>query len=267
MNGFIDFHTHAFPDNLAATAIPYLEEEGNVKAFLNGTVDALLASMDRAGIEKSIVGSIATKPSQFDSILSWSGKIVSDRIVPFPSFHPEAPDRLQQIARIKEAGFKGIKMHPYYQDFYLDEERMYPIYEKICEQDLILLMHTGFDIAFPRIRMCSPDLIVKVVTDFPGLKLVTSHLGAWEQWEEVREVLAGRPVYMDISYTLDQVDIDLARDIILNHPKEYILFGSDSPWSDQQATGELLKNLQLGKEREQLIMRENGLRLLNSVNT
>jgi len=265
MSGFIDFHTHAFPDNLAATAIPYLEKEGNIKAFLDGTVGSLLASMDRSGIEKSVIGSIATKPSQFESILSWSRKIAGSRIIPFPSFHPAAPDRLEQIARIRAAGFKGIKMHPYYQNFYLDEERMYPVYEKIREQDLILLMHTGFDIAFPRTRMCSPDLIVKVVTDFPGLKLVTTHLGAWEQWDEVRQILAGRPVYMDISYTLDQVDSELARDIILHHPKEYILFGSDSPWSDQQATEELLRGLRLGEEREQLILRENGLRLLNSV--
>ncbi|HEB69046.1 MAG TPA: amidohydrolase, partial [Desulfobulbus sp.] len=45
MAGYIDFHTHAFPDQIAATAIPALEKKGNVKAYLNGTVTDLLKSM------------------------------------------------------------------------------------------------------------------------------------------------------------------------------------------------------------------------------
>jgi len=62
MSGIIDFHTHAFPDELAARAIPFLEEEGNVKAWLDGTAADLLRSMDRAGIERSVICSIATRP-------------------------------------------------------------------------------------------------------------------------------------------------------------------------------------------------------------
>ena len=30
MQGIIDFHAHAFPDQVAASAIPYLEEEGTI---------------------------------------------------------------------------------------------------------------------------------------------------------------------------------------------------------------------------------------------
>lgn len=265
MNGIIDFHTHAFPDKLAATAIPFLEEEGTVKAFLNGTISDLLASMDRAGVEMSVVGSIATRPAQFAAILAWSAKISSPRLIPFPSFHPADPQAIEQISRIKEAGFKGIKLHPYYQNFILDEERMLPLYERICEKNLLLLMHTGFDIAYPRDRIVDPVKIINVVDRFPELKLVTSHLGAWEDWQEVSKRMAGRPIYMDISYALDQIDRDLAREIILQHPREYILFGSDSPWGGQQETCEMLKGLELGEELESYILRENALQLLQSV--
>ena len=265
MQGIIDFHAHAFPDQVAPSAIPYLEEEGGVKANHDGRIASLLAIMDRDGVEKSVICSIATRPSQFESIVSWSKQIRSDRIIPFPSFHPDDPETLLHIEQIKAEGFKGIKMHPYYQNFFLDDEKLFPAYEKISAQNLILVMHTGFDIAFPRIRRCDPKQILNIVTRFPELKMVTTHLGAWQQWAEVEEMLAGRKIYMDISYTLDQIDTQTARRIILKHPKEYILFGTDSPWSGAQETYKHLQALNLGDEREELILRKNGLALLESV--
>ena len=265
MHGIIDFHAHAFPDQVAASAIPYLEEEGDVKARHDGRVTSLLNLMDREGVDKSIICSIATRPLQFEAILNWSSQIRSDRIIPFPSFHPSDPQVLEHISRIKAEGFKGIKMHPYYQQFFLDDKKLYPAYEKISGLGLILVMHTGFDIAFPRIRRCDPRQILAVLTQFPELRMVTTHLGAWQQWDEVEELLAGRTIYMDISYTLDQIDSQTARRIMLKHPKEYILFGSDSPWSGPQETYKHLHALNLGSEREELILRKNGLTLLESV--
>ena len=265
MQGIIDFHAHAFPDEVAESAIPYLEEEGDVNAMHDGRIASLLNLMDRDGVEQSVICCIATRPSQFDSIISWAKQILSDRIIPFPSFHPTDPQAVEHISQIKEEGFKGIKMHPYYQNFFLDDKKLFPAYEKISELGLILVMHTGFDIAFPRIRRCDPKQILNVLTKFPDLKMVTTHLGAWQQWSEVEEMLAGKKIYMDISYTLDQIDPQTARRIILKHPKEYILFGTDSPWSGAQETYKHLQALDLGDEREELILRKNGLALLESV--
>lgn len=265
MTGYVDFHTHAFPDSLAQVAIPFLEKEGDVTAHLNGTTSALLASMDQADIAVSIVGSIATRVGQFTPILAWSEAIRSDRLVPFPSFHPDDPAALARIDQISAKKFKGVKLHPYYQQFVLDEERMLPLYERLCEKGLIVLMHTGFDIAFPRDPIASPARFVRVMERFPELKLIASHLGAWEQWEEVNELIAGRPFFMDISYTLDQIDRELAREILERHPADFLLFGSDSPWAGQRETIDLLRGFGLGEEKERKILRDNGLRLLNPV--
>ena len=91
----IDFHTHAFPDDLAARAVSALEKGAGVPAMLDGKVSSLLKSMDRAGIERSMVCSIATKPAQFQKILDWSKAVRSSRIIPFPSIRPA--DRLQKL--------------------------------------------------------------------------------------------------------------------------------------------------------------------------
>lgn len=266
MSGYIDVHTHAFPDELAARAISYLEKEGDIKACLDGTLADLLQSMDRAGIEKSLICSIATKPAQFKSIFAWSKAIRSERLIPLPSVHPMAVDLKDQLRMISDEGFAGIKLHPYYQDFFIDDARLDQLYRLLVEYNLLLVMHTGYDIAFPRMPLCDPQRIVGITQRFPELKLITTHLGAWDDWERVRELLIGRPVYMELSFSLDFLDPETAREMITSHPPEYLLFGSDSPWADQQQSLDQLGRLGLDSELLQRITRDNAEYLLSQVN-
>ncbi len=264
MTPIVDFHTHAFPDQLAARAVPALAEKGNVRPRLNGTTGDLLNSMDLAGIERSVICSIATRPEQFDSIVAWSATIRSVRLIPLPSVHPDDPLVHDRIRIIREEGFKGIKLHPYYQDFFLDEPRMMRIYESVNRHDLLLVMHTGFDIAFPRIRRADPQKIIAVTRRFPDLKLITTHLGGWDDWDEVRRKLIGRPIYMDLSFSLHYLPPSAARRLLLDHPADHLLFGSDSPWEDQARALQLLRNLALEKSIEEKILWKNAHRLLKA---
>jgi len=264
MAGIIDFHTHAFPDQIARIAIPVLEREGQIKAYLNGTVADLLSSMDRSGVESSVVCSIATRPEQFQPILDWSREIRSDRIIPFPSLHPKDPQLLVHLQQLHDEGFKGVKMHPYYQDYFLDDHNLFPLYTRMSELDMILVIHAGYDIAYPRIRRADPQRILDVCRQFPQLKLIATHLGGWDEWKDVRSLLTGEPIYMEISFALDFLDQIRLRDILLNHPPEYLLFGTDSPWSDQATTLKMLSKLGLPDSVFEAIISDNARRLLNS---
>ena len=258
----IDFHVHAFPDALAQRAIPHLEREADVTACLDGKLSSVLRSMDRSGIEHAVVSSIATRPSQFESILSWSRGIASRRIIPFASFHPDDPAAIEQIGRIHEAGLKGVKLHPYYQDFVLDEARMMPLYDAMCRRGLICLVHTGFDIAFARKRIADPQRICRVVEAFPDFKFVATHFGAWEDWDEVARLMLGKPIYMDVSYSVGFMGERRAGEMLASHPAEYVLFGSDSPWGDQEQTLAFVRNAGLGVPSQEAILGKNAARLL-----
>ncbi|HHL33338.1 MAG TPA: amidohydrolase [Desulfobulbaceae bacterium] len=262
MAEYIDFHTHAFPDQIAPMAIQALEKKGNVKAYLDGTVDDLLSSMDRAGIERSVVCSIATRPEQFHPILNWSQSIKSERIIPLPSVHPRDPEAMAHLLEIKDQGFIGLKMHPYYQDFFLDDPELLDLYRRISELDLLLVMHTGYDIGYPRIQRADPERILNVVEKVPELRLITTHLGGWDEWTDVRNLLTGRPIYMEISFALDFLDQIRLRELIENHPPEFILFGTDSPWADQATTLKMLGKLGLDADLFNRIVRDNALQLL-----
>ncbi len=263
MDRIIDFHTHAFPDQVAARAVPALAKNGGVQAHLDGTVDALLASMDGAGIERSVVCSIATRAEQFESIFRWCQEIRSPRITPLPSVYPGDPQAVQRVEEIAAAGFAGIKLHPYYQDFYLADRDLDPLYQALSDHGLLAVVHTGFDIAFARERRCDPQAVLDVLGRFPKFKLICSHLGAWDDWHEVERLLIGRPIYMDISFSLPMLGQDRARRLLQAHSTDHILFGTDSPWEDQQRAIEDLRDLDLDPSLLAKIFHENACSLLS----
>ena len=259
----IDIHTHAFPDAIAEKAVRALEEEANITAHLDGKISSLLKSMDEAGIDISVVASVCAKPSQFRSILDWAKKVASNRILPFPSVHPADPHAVDQIGEIAKCGFLGVKLHPYYQEFVIDEPEFNPLYERIQREGLVLLMHTGFDPAFPENRIADPKRTDAIIHRFPDLKFIASHFGARGDWGEVERHLIGKKVYIDTSYAMPDLDPERARKMLVNHDRRYFLFGSDSPWGNQASDLETLRGFGLGEDYTANLLGGNAAKLLN----
>lgn len=262
MAGIIDFHTHAFPDQIAASAIASLEHEGGIKAWLDGTVADLLCSMDRSGIETSVLCSIATRPSHFQPILDWSRMVRSERIIPLPSLHPDDPQLLEHLRIIHAEGFLGIKMHAYYQDCAIDDPRLCDLYALLTELGMLLVIHAGYDIAYPRIRVADPERILAVCRQYPDLKLIATHLGGMDDWREVRRLLIGQPIHMELSFAVNDLEPGTLREMLLAHPADYLLFGTDSPWTDQADSLDLLRRLDLPEALVERITVTNAHRLL-----
>lgn len=257
----IDVHTHAFPDSLAPRAVSSLEEKGGERAYLDGTIGSLLSSMDGAGIALSVVCSVATNPLQFSDILRWSHLITSPRIIPLPSVHPRSPSAADEVRQAAREGFAGLKLHPEYQDFYIDDPALANFYEAAAGEGLILLFHAGFDIGFPDSERSSPGRIAQVHKAFPELKIIASHLGGFRQWEEAGRHLIGADIYLDTSYIFGHIPPGLLEEIIRGHRPDRILFGSDSPWTDQEKSLEELLGLGLPGDLEERILSINARKL------
>jgi predicted TIM-barrel fold metal-dependent hydrolase len=262
----IDFHTHAFPDDLAEHAIATLNggisDEG-AHAVLDGTLSGLLGSMDRAGIDRCVICSIATAPKQVGSILRWSLSIRSERVVPFASVHPDCDGVAGELRRIAEAGILGIKLHPLYQGFAADDGRLWPLYAAIEDLGLILVMHAGLDVAFPfDDERASPGRILAVHEAFPGIPLVAAHMGGWSRWDEVAQTLAGTGVYLETSYAIDRANRDKVMAVVERHAPERMLFGTDSPWRDQSETLDLVKDMFPDAATQRAVLGGNAARLL-----
>ena len=69
---------------------------------------------------------------------------------------------------------------------------------------------------------------------------------------------------METSYSLDRIPRDEAGVLLTEHPQDYLLFGTDSPWADQAKELEWIRSFRLDKEREHAILFRNAQRLLGS---
>ncbi len=260
----IDFHTHAFPDAVAERAIASLRvaAAAHTRAYLDGRVDSLIASMDAAGIDRSVICTIATKPEQFDGILRWCLSIRGERIVPLASIHPFANDVAAQVARVAEAGLAGIKLHPMYQDFATDEPRLDPLYAAVAAAGLIVVIHCGVDFSAPASDQAHPRRVAAVLDRHPGLMLVATHLGGWKAWDAVRRHLLGRDVWMETSFSLGWMADEEALAIMRAHGVERCCFGTDSPWAEQAEQVAMFNRLPLTPAERSAIFADNADRLL-----
>jgi len=259
----IDAHVHAFPDGLAARAIGALEAGCPWKAVGDGTIGGLLRSMDHAGVEISLVCAIATKPEQVEGILNWCRSIRSERIRPLPSVHPGTPDAPGWVRRIADEAFVGIKLHPMYQDFHLDDPRMDEVFAAAEQRGLLVTSHCGRDIAFPPDDdRASPARAARVVLRHPCLKLICTHLGGWRAWGEVEEHLVGRAVYLETSFSLEQLSPRRAADMIRRHGENRVMMGSDWPWTSQTDEVRNIRSLPLTEDAKRRILSANASDLL-----
>ena len=274
----IDFHTHIYPDAIAARALSVLcESVDNVTAYTDGTLSGLLSSMKRAGVDKSVILPVVTRKGQFETVNRFALEINKkySELVSFAAIHPDDDDIEEKIFSLKRSGFKGVKLHPDYTGVFIDDERYIRIISLCAAAGLKVITHSGEDPAF-ELAHCPPEkgrAVLDRVRQSTGIDepfMVFAHLGGLCMHKEVEKHLVGRSCYIDISCSFSSVkrysdtdDEDVVR-IIKNHGAERILFATDSPWNDQKAYVEHFKALKALSDKEKdLILFENAARLLS----
>ena len=257
----IDVHTHVFPDDVAAAAMPALEEEADVKASFDGTLSGLISEMDRAGIHVALTQPVSTKPSQVCPINDWAATTASDRIIPFGGMHPGFDEPWAEIERMAGLGLRGFKMHPEYQAFRPDEDRMSPIFEAATAFGMIILFHSGVDIGIPTLHG-TPDAFARALDLHTDATVILAHMGGYRQWDEVRDSLVGREVYFDTSYSLGHMEDEDFVDLVMEHGADRVLFGTDGPWADMRTEVDLIRSVGLAEEDLAAILGGNAARLL-----
>ncbi len=261
----IDFHTHCFPNALAPRAMERLAAGSQYPPQLNGTLSDLKGSMDRAGIDVSVVLHIATNAAQTPKVNDFAIAINdNERIVSFGSVHPDHGDIGGELARLRAAGIRGLKFHPDFQDFDVDDKRMYAIYEKAAALGFIMLFHCGCDLDVRMKYRCTPERFARVARDFHSAVIVGAHLGGQAMWDDVLRYTVGQDVYLDTSYAFGWLSDAQLSEVLARHDPRKLLFGTDSPWAEQKADVDMMRRRIGDTQLFDKIMGENAARLLGS---
>lgn len=260
----IDFHTHTFPEKIAKASIESLSKCSGITPHTDGTADGLRRSMEEACVDLSVILPVVTRPAQFETVNRVAARIceAGGGLLSFGGIHPDCSDIRQKIREIKALGLKGIKIHPAYQEVYMDDIRYLRILDAATEQGLIISVHAGVDIGLPEPVYAAVEKILYAVRETKPEKLVLAHLGGWKEWDAVEELLAGEEVYMDTAFLEDYISDEQLVRIIRKHGAGKILFGTDCPWSGQKESIARIEGLPLSEEEKALIFGENAKKLL-----
>ena len=273
----IDFHTHAFPDRIAAGALEqlvsntlaYRDIYGPVSPHTDATTAGLLASSRQAGLDISLVLPIATSPKPSSTINDFAARVdQTPGLRSFGSVHPRNPQWEAELRRVKELGLRGIKLHPEYQGVFADDPEVMAVVQAAGELGLWVLFHAGADIGMPPPIHCTPQRVVRLRKAVPHAKIILAHLGGYRLWQDVLELLPEMDVYVDTSFCIpnEREQHPLFARLIRAVGVERVLFGTDSPWADQkeavEATLAFLDDHGFSADERAAIMGGNGARLL-----
>lgn len=274
----IDFHTHTFPDKVAAHAIAHMQSLNHSKVYSDGTMSGLIQSAEAARVKYSIVLPVVTNPVKTANINNVSiAHTADDGLIYFGGMHPDTPDWFDELGRIAAAGIQGIKLHPHYQNADMDDIRYLRILERAAQLDLIVVIHAGYEPAFPSSNRSTPKMIRNALDQVGPVKLVAAHMGGLWCWEEAAQYLADTDIYIDTSNTLGRIapfgdgyvipqqlmTPDAFCRMVRTFGSERVLFASDSPWTDQSKSISAINTLPLSAEEKENIFFRNACRLLN----
>ncbi|MBQ9737590.1 MAG: amidohydrolase family protein [Clostridia bacterium] len=260
----IDFHTHAFPEKIAPRAMEKLAfASGGLVPQTDGTFDGLKQKMLDDQIDISVVLGIATNPLQQKNVNDFAAKINSDpSFVAFGSVHPDAKDALCELERIKSLGLKGVKFHPEYQNFFVDDLKMKPLYKKISQLGLITVFHAGYDYGFNEPFHCMPSNLQNALKWFDSA-VVAAHWGGLGCTKDVLDNLAGMDIWFDLSFGYGAMPKSFAQKILDKHTPDRLLFASDMPWHRPSWEKRLIETLDISQSDRDKIYFKNAAKLLD----
>jgi len=258
MRRIFDFHSHAYPEKVAIKSVDFLNNYYKVNCQGSGTMDDLLDSARSGGVGYLLVHAVATKPTQVENVNNWIAAHLSENIFGFGTINPAYEGGiLKELDRIRSLGLRGLKLHPDFQGYYVDDPSMDIIYKAI-EGKMPVLIHTGDK----NTDFTSPRRLANVLDRYPNLTVISAHLGGYSEWDEAEKYIIGRNCYIDTSSSIWALPKERAVNIIRKHGVDKVLFGTDYPLTRHKDELERFLSLGLTEEENNKILFENAKRLL-----
>ncbi len=188
------------------------------------------------------------------------------RLIPFCDVNPhlftDLGDELRR--KVENEGFRGAKLYPTYQHYYLNDPRIYPLYQAAQDLGIPVLIHTGSSVfKGSRLKYGDPLHLDDVAVDFPRLNLVMAHSGRgfWYDRAFFLSKLHAH-VYMELSGLPPAKLMTYFPELARNTDK--VIFGSDwpgMPWIGRNM--QAISELPLPAKGVENILGGNAVRLLH----
>ena len=256
-----DAHAHIYPGKIAEKATASVGDFYHIPMQNVGLPHVLAQRGGEAGIDRFLVCSVATKVEQVRSI----NQFIQEKCEKYPQFiglgawHQDITDISGEMDDIQARGLRGIKLHPDFQEFMIDDPKMLDVYKEAHRRGLPVLFHTGDS----RTEFSSPHRLMNVIDKLSDFTCIAAHLGGYSEWEEARRELSGTNVYIDTSSSLFKISPEEAKENIAHFGVDHTMFGTDFPMWDPKEELERFFALGFSQEENQAMLYDNFARLFH----
>jgi len=251
-----DAHTHIFPDKIATKATKSIGSFYDVEEMFSiATPEKLLECDGKIKVGRMLVCSSAVTKEQVDGI----NNFITDECNKNPAFlglcalHPDTLNYSEILDYAEGNNLKGVKFHPDFQKFNIDDKKAYPMYKEIARRKLPVLFHMGDN----RYDFSSPLRLKKIMNDIPDLIVIAAHFGGYMRWEEALTLEKSDNLYFDTSSALYFMKNDLPHKLIEKFGDDKFMFGTDFPMWNPTEELERVLALKLGDETNEKIFHKN----------
>jgi len=243
-HGIARFITHEF----AKQGVYQTNEEigdSLIETTHDPEAESLLAEMDEAGINKSVIFPIDFGLAAGDPevpILDVNKHIAElahkypDRLIAFASVDPRRENALDLFVRgVEEWGMRGLKLHPS-AGFYVNQKEVYPLLKKASDLSVPVIFHSSCMMMPWRSKYSQAIYFDDLAVDFPDLPIIAAHAGGMlGNLQMLAIMLVKINILVDISSWQVMAQKNYSRfcralrDLMDFSEPERILFGTDTP--------------------------------------
>jgi predicted TIM-barrel fold metal-dependent hydrolase len=280
----IDFHVHPVMVAEMIARHPELERAAREVFYIGNRfqpLETILLELDIAGLQRAVLLPVETTrtrglPIYTNEQIAEVVAMAPDRLVGFASVDPLAPDAPDRLERaIADYKLRGLKLSPPLQEFYPDDPKVYPLYERAQALNIPVVMHTGMSWA-PKARLAwgHPMRLEPVLADFPKLRIVAAHF-AWPWSLEAAALALKYPnLYIDTSalyydnpddFILELFTQRVSLTMIERSLRHQVVFGSDYPRVEIKNMARAVRQTGLTAKTLKMIFHDNAMKLLGEV--
>jgi len=258
----INAHAHIYPEKIAAKATDTIGVFYDIKMEMPaGTAERLLEDSKKAGISRAVVHSVATTAHQVRSINEFIKREVDahPEFIGFITLHQDLSE--EEIKREIEwaiaNGFRGIKLHPDFQKFNIDDEIAEKFYRAASDK-LPILLHIGDD----RYEYSKPARLARMAKKYPRVTFIAAHFGGYRCWADAPVYNGLDNVYFDTCSSLPFISSEEAKRLIEAFGADKFFFATDFPMWDAKTELERFNQIPLSDTEREMIFSTNIKRLL-----
>lgn len=251
-----DAHNHIFPEKIAVKATDSIGDFYGYPMCAPATAENLLANGRPVGITTYLVCSSAVSAGQVESINDFISRECAARpeFYGLAAMHPGYEDPEKELERALGLGLRGVKLHPDFQKFRIDDDAALPMYRAIAKRGMPVLFHMGD----ARYDYSAPERLANLMKQVPDLRVQAAHFGGHRCWERVKCLDRGNPnLVFDTSSALYWLKKEEACELIDYFGADKFLYGTDFPmWNCEEELDRFL-SLSLSENENRAILGEN----------